>query len=527
MFSEEGHIGLVAARLKDYFGRRTPWQRRIWNVGSALLLSEVLEAAQMHRTGHVSKGSLEDLAATASVQLGRDPGIGNGPIRSQIQGLLRGNKVTDDRALNQLAYLKSKISDSYLKRWQDEIARGPTYGIEFISRSLGSHLLDSGFSAEHLYRWLEALEHEDRTLKLEELLEEAEALIRRTNDIYQVLVPLTHKPKGANLPANWLSAQQVAQWLTEHAGSPEGIRQAGGFLFEVPDRDPWAAVEQVRNLVRSISARVAVGLPGRSELQSLTRAWVKGREDFFPFHLPRRQVDVHTLSRENALFGQDLPGLSEPISSALELLASLETGTPGTAVASGWAAVEALLSTPGAANVTAADSLGALVACSISRAELTTISYRYAKDRDDAVAEQLERCEANRDRALVMAHAILNGDLGPIEDLSDQAAVVRLEEILTQPRNTLKRVARYAGDAFRRLYRQRNLVLHAAKTESVALQPTLRTVPPLVGAGVDRIVHGALANPPVSSRELVARAFAEIDLAGTDGGVHVVDLLGV
>lgn len=34
MFLEEDTTQYVASRLLDYFGRRTPWQRRLWNVGS-------------------------------------------------------------------------------------------------------------------------------------------------------------------------------------------------------------------------------------------------------------------------------------------------------------------------------------------------------------------------------------------------------------------------------------------------------------------------------------------------------------
>jgi hypothetical protein len=35
----------------------------------------------------------------------------------------------------------------------------------------------------------------------------------------------------------------------------------------------------------------------------------------------------------------------------------------------------------------------------------------------------------------------------------------------------------------------RNVVLHGGSTSSIALDATLRTVAPLVGAGLDRIVH--------------------------------------
>ena len=36
---------LVLARLGEFFGHRTPWHRRLWNVGTNLALHEVIEYA--------------------------------------------------------------------------------------------------------------------------------------------------------------------------------------------------------------------------------------------------------------------------------------------------------------------------------------------------------------------------------------------------------------------------------------------------------------------------------------------------
>lgn len=62
MFKSEDSTERVATRLRDYFGRRTPWQRRLWNVGSVLALNETIEAAEQYREGHLRQGSLRDLS---------------------------------------------------------------------------------------------------------------------------------------------------------------------------------------------------------------------------------------------------------------------------------------------------------------------------------------------------------------------------------------------------------------------------------------------------------------------------------
>ena len=63
---------LVVARLLDYFGRRTDWQRRLWNPGTVNLLAETLEALAFLETGHLRERTVVDLSASS------DPPPGGG-----------------------------------------------------------------------------------------------------------------------------------------------------------------------------------------------------------------------------------------------------------------------------------------------------------------------------------------------------------------------------------------------------------------------------------------------------------------
>ncbi len=97
---------------------------------------------------------------------------------------------------------------------------------------------------------------------------------------------------------------------------------------------------------------------------------------------------------------------------------------------------------------------------------------------------------------------------------SDRATLQRMRRVLEQPTETLNDIRRYATFAFRRLYRQRNLVLHGGKTNAVALRACLRTAIPLIGAGIDRIAHAHYVEelPPLA---LAARA--QVALRTIDG----------
>jgi hypothetical protein len=76
----------------------------------------------------------------------------------------------------------------------------------------------------------------------------------------------------------------------------------------------------------------------------------------------------------------------------------------------------------------------------------------------------------------------------------------------------------------RRLYRQRNIVLHGGSPQAVALDPTLRTAAPLVGAGLDRIAHAYLADR-VLPLTLAAKAELRLALVGAQDAPPVTDLL--
>ena len=96
--------------------------------------------------------------------------------------------------------------------------------------------------------------------------------------------------------------------------------------------------------------------------------------------------------------------------------------------------------------------------------------------------------------------------------------------MLDNPQRVIREVQKAVQIALRRLYRARNVVLHGGSTSSVALDATLRTVAPLLGAGLDRITHHFFESG-LGPLELAARAELAIDLVGGETGLSVVDLL--
>jgi hypothetical protein len=155
---------------------------------------------------------------------------------------------------------------------------------------------------------------------------------------------------------------------------------------------------------------------------------------------------------------------------------------------------------------------------------LTVLSYQAAK-ADPALATRLQTCKTNRDRADLPAEEIANQVPLSLSGGSDRAAYERLKELLAEPHSVLKDIEGYTSGAFRRLYRQRNLVLHGGITNGVALRASLRAAAPLVGAGMDRIAHAWYVDR-LSPLELAARARISLDTVGSPDSPKCVDLLG-
>jgi hypothetical protein len=383
--------------------------------------------------------------------------------------------------------------------------------------------LDSGFSENFLHRWWKyRIQHEEGHRPLSDLVEDAHHLSRGPLVEFEILVPF-HRATGINaeVPPRWQAPSEVSAWLKENEFDPRELRQVGGFLLSVRARDVFAATEQVFEIVERLAARVDLGTS--LQFQAAEHVWIKGEPEPFPLRRSRRGVKVRALARENQLYAES--ALTN-IDAALELLGPLEEGPPGPAVSGGWAAVEALLLGPGDTGDrgVAGDRLASLVACSYPRAELTTLAYAHLRNAEDALATEIQSAPDNQARAVHVAQAIESGQPLILSLESDRLAERRLKALLAEPKRTLRDIEQYAARTFRRLYRQRNLVLHWGRMNAVCLRAALRTAAPLVGAGVDRIAHAWFADG-TNPLELSARARLRLELLGSQGGASPIDLL--
>jgi hypothetical protein len=512
---------LVGARLLDFLDARTSWHRALWNPGLVLALKEIPEASDAVQAGILAEKSFGFAIASTLNTASLDCGVGSKADLKALGEALKLPLRSTGLNYHAVGQFTQDIERTYLSRWATDIANKPDLKPERIARAVASHLLDIGFNSDFLHRWWKyRLSYQHPRRPLHELIEEAHALASNAPNTYDILVAFDRVPdKKFGRPAGWVDSKTVVAWLATHEFTTSNVKQIGGILLQLSARDPQAAADAAVETIDNLVARARIATT--SELHCLPSIWVAGESKPYPFARRTPGLNLGALIRENVVYTKSGP--EDAVDAAFEMLAPLQTGSPIAAIAAGWAAIEAILGEPDDRGG-AADRLATIVACSFPRAELTALSYVLA--RDDAVMRTaLAGMTENIDRAMCVASAIITNQTLTLSKWSDRATLLRMRNVLADPAGALNDIREYVRFAFRRLYRQRNLVLHGGKTNAVALRACLRTAIPLIGAGMDRISHAHYVEklPPLA---MAARAQIALSTINSRIPVSCANLLG-
>ena len=510
---------LAVARLLEFLSEQRHWYRSLWGIGIVLAMEEVYEACAAMRQGHLSENAVKRMVSSLVKRVGVHPAFTNEEkkfLNQQVQQVPR----ADGAAHFGIRELSDHVSADYLARWGGTVADSK-FTVEHFARSVAAYLLDNGFSNQYLHNFIKARLAAPEQITLPQLCDELQAEMA-TSPLrkFEVLLAFTTIPKLPNgVPPSWLQGAAITAWLKEHGFDTARVRSPVAMVLTVQARDVIGAAHAARDESDRYAARAL--LATGKQLNLVPMLWVKGSTTPAPIKENSRGVGVKELFCEDRVFSADA---NQSVDAALELLAHLEGSSPPAAVAGGWGAIEGLLADPSNRS-TAADNLATLVACSFPRAELTELSYR-AQASYPKECRELEGVEANRERSRILARMIIEKRLPKMPYETDQAAVARLEKLLANPHCELQTIREKIGESFHRLYRQRNLILHGARLDSVALTASLRTVAKLAGAGMDRITHGHYVQK-LRPMELVARANLALALISRESPLRCVDLLEV
>ncbi|MES2160383.1 MAG: integrase [Pseudomonadota bacterium] len=510
---------IAVVRLLEFLAPYKAWNRSLWGIGVVLAMDELFEACVAMRQGHLSDGAIKRMAGSLQKRIGVHPAFLSAEkqfIREQLHQIPR----AEGAAHYGLRELSTRVTADYLGRWGRCVATN-NFSVEHFARSVAAHVLDAGLSGAYMHRFIKTKLKSSTPITLPELCDALQAeMTANPRREFEVLLAFTTIPKFPNgMPTTWLHGPAITGWLKDNGFDTAGVRAQAAMILKVQARDVIGAAQAARSESDRYAARASIA--NGEALNRVPRLWVKGDDRPSPLKEESRGVEVKELFREDRVFS---PGASQSVDAALELLAHLEGSSAPAAIAGGWGAIEGLLADPND-RASAADNLATLVTCSFPRAELTALSYS-AQGAHPKACRALEGTLTNRERCRVLAQLIIDGGLPQMPAVTDQAAVERLRKLLANPGPGLCAIREAIGESFHRLYRQRNLILHGGRLDSVALTASLRTVAKLAGAGMDRITHGHYVQN-LKPMELVAKANLALALASRDAPLACVDLLEV
>ncbi len=522
---------VLPERLLEQVEPWTSWSRRAWEPGTVLALRELEEAVSWLDAGVLSSGSVDWYRSALRQRIGTDPGLRSGSIKQQIDEILRVPISAGSQAHRRFGRLIDFVDRDYMSAWRDAISTAPqSIELERASRLLSGFVIDHGHHPEWLVKEIRSLAQSTPTAL--NLLEELAGMCQRKPSVFDGLVVVTHAPELESLMQrpNWVEPARTRDFVETNGHNLEGVNYAGALWFKVKALDPISAAREVEAELTRLVTRTRFRR-GRGVLEYLPTFY--GRREKVSLNTGRKGVELLTLAKR-AYAPTSADEVEARLDDALQLAAPL-LGDPDTvAVAGGWAAIESLLITGADASdrtigrAAAADRAASVITASWPRSELTRLAYRLA-GRSSTLPPRLASALANPDDGGRIAGVVLDwlssGETLRMTNARDVAAVARIEALLANPRPVLGRVRNYITGSLRRLYRQRNLVLHGGAVRPVALNAALRTAAPLVAVAIDRLTFAYVQGGRVPL-DAVANAEAAIRSAGDPNAWGLAELAG-
>ncbi len=524
--TEPPQLSGLTDRILELTSTQAPWQRRLWRGGT-------MELAQEFLTDSIRPGAREnaivDRRKNMLTALQIDHGIADHGRR--IHNLAKDITTDTDETSHSWITLRHHLVEmnaSYLTNWAaalDEPPPNQPIDAEGAARRITAHILGSGMHKNSLHRWLHDTQTKPAAVTPGDFLREADQRLKAPEKTFTFCVPVDKKPPFDVGPTTdgWLTATETAGWKKRHAPSAKTVRHQGSFLLELRARDVNAAADAAREAIAHLRTKFRLGSP--NSLGIHPTMWSKEKRSSFPTAATNRLINLVSFARLGRL--QDLTA-ADYLANTLALVEPLQTAAPHIAVISGWSAIESLLVGPAdPEDVIAAKRFSLIIAASLMRAEFTWLAKAYSAENDDTDAHAIKACETNIERARLFQMMAFNRPSLALTNATDNLALQRIRPALHNPRKEVTRVAEILTREFTRLYRKRNMIVHGGQIRGANLHSISETLTPLIGAGVDRIVHAQL-HFGIAPIQLSATAEARIDYLSptspsSDGGL--LDLL--
>jgi len=514
-------------RVMEIASTRAPWHRRLWRGGTMELAQEFLMDSA--RPGAREPAIAERRKHLMSA-LRTDHGIADfGKCIEAVAKEIKPGTDETSHAWIALRHHLEEMNAAYLTNWAEALDNPPPnrpVDTEGAARRITGHILSAGMHKNSLYSWLRDVQSKDQIVTPGDLLREADRRLKAPEKIYTFCVPVDKNPPfeiNSSTAHGWLTSSETATWKRTHAPDAKPVRHQGSFLVQTSAHDVNAAADAARDVIAHVRTKFQLG--SRNSVGICSTMWSMEKHSGFPTRSTNRMINLTSFERLGRL--HDLK-TADYLANTLALVEPLQTGAPHIAVMSGWSAIESLLVGPADADdIVAARRFSLIIAASLMRAEFTWLAKTYSAENDDAAAIAIADCPTNLERAKYFQKLACGRPDLALSNATDNLALQRVRPALRNPQQEITNITEILTREFTRLYRKRNMIVHGGQIGGANLHSLSETITPLIGAGIDRIVHAEL-NFGVQPIQLSAIAEARVDYLSptttdVDGGL--LDLL--
>lgn len=490
MFISNSLAEAVMERMVTLFSPTRGWSTRLWRSGPVDALRHCLDLIDGGARDGAKKYAL-DVARSGIEQdlfiVGKDRGGVLNQLKIAPDKLAYGS--TKHFALKNLA---DEIAKSY-PSWVDsflenldadvDVESSPVSG-EKLAWQLAAYLRSSGMSDAWIANFATyQLRHEKLTLTLGQAVARARASAEAGAG-WTFLVPLIRR-KSFNVPTFPLLPQaQFEIRFRELFPNVEVPKNRGGVEIQLDTIDKYSAIDEAQRALRRLFERHRASHSTRVIKFALT-AWVSPGAWSVPLSLePDLGIGVRELDANGGLAMFDRA--SEELEAALDLLTAADQTSSRAATIAAWATLETLFASEGDFGdlASVADRAADVLVCMYVRDTFKALATKHARSGDDTLAKKLKA--ASQAGAAKLVEASLPDHSMSVTSVRGLLARERAKSLNTNEINTVRT---QLATVLRRLYDQRNQIVHAGRMAPYNLHRTYGESAVLLSALLDELLR--------------------------------------
>lgn len=529
----------LAARTIELSNDNGPWSRKPHSTSVITYLYELHDAPEWYERDVLSASAIKRLINQIKRLLSKDDLIIASGQAETLAQILQTDFLAKSVERHRLHDIIQTLEQNFNEIIRAHLAKQEDLDIESYAFQFASHLLESGFSKEKINQELKQFKKTDLGDFLDGFLELSKVKEQTFNFILPTNIVGGSSEMNQLSSLHWISRDKVNERLKSAA------TYDGGYEVAFQAKDVHAAAKIAHEKALLLAARLKFSNLSNQKLSDVV--YCQDTKEFFRFdsNTPNARLGssvslnqiLNVLSdRKNEQSYESLR-----LDNALGMATALNGRLAAPAITGGWTALESLLKGPRTRNSTkyfVNYSAARIAAASISRAELTAISYQVNEKKHPDLANCLNAELLNRDRALIVQKYLWD-ETDNESDISktrlqtkfnwrqkaDMLAIERIRNILKAPISELETKTQEIAGTFDQLYRFRNIVAHGGAHSGRLINASLRVSTPIVGAVLDRITHYVLTED-IEISNLVARIEQNIgSLKNKNQPPNLVDLL--